>query len=229
MAKDMGDPERAQLIQVVGEDLAYLAKDWGTSIDDAALRRGSTVLRNLLVEGLLQRAWKAAGFAREPSIHTHTLESLLAGRLVKVDGVLYASACGGEYGAGQVSSLVIVNYELTEGERKALQAASVLQEVVRLNEFSNAACILTQKTRVSRHALIKYVANKMGGAHLDHKRSKSAAAEERAYVALDAVMAERTKLLDKNLVYYELLSIGQALVRSPEIVALMRTIDRRGA
>ena len=42
-----------------------------------ALRRGSTVLRQLLVQNELQRAWKAAGFEREPQIKASSLASIL--------------------------------------------------------------------------------------------------------------------------------------------------------
>lgn len=51
-----------QLIDIVGADLLFLREEWEASIDDHSLRRSSTVLRRLLVENELQRAWKKAGF-----------------------------------------------------------------------------------------------------------------------------------------------------------------------
>jgi len=66
-----------ELIRTVASDLTFLASTWGTRVDDDFLRRGSTQLRMLLVDGLLQRAWKAAGLEREPIIKTPHLEPSL--------------------------------------------------------------------------------------------------------------------------------------------------------
>jgi hypothetical protein len=50
--------DQAELLKTVVEDLTYLKDEWDQNIDDAAIRRGSTVLRRLLVNGELQRAWR---------------------------------------------------------------------------------------------------------------------------------------------------------------------------
>ena len=48
-------------IAIVAEDLIHLRDDWGGEITDAQIRRGSAVLRRLLVEDAYGQAWRAAG------------------------------------------------------------------------------------------------------------------------------------------------------------------------
>lgn len=69
---------------------------------------------------------------------------------------------------------------------------------------------------ISRHTVIKYVANKLGGAHHDKRRGTDK--ENLAFVLLDKVGRDMgLRLLDKPAVYFELLAIGQALAKSPDL------------
>lgn len=86
------DPD-LELVKTVASDLRFLASTWGTRVDDDSLRRGSAQLRMLLVEGVLQRAWKSLGFNREPIIKAPYLEPFLH---VNAD-VQLALAGGGNY------------------------------------------------------------------------------------------------------------------------------------
>ncbi len=56
--------------------------------------------------------------------------------------------------------------------------------------------------------MVKYVANKLGGVHLDESRNPST---EPPYVALDTA---RLKLLDLDAVYAQLTALGQCLLAS---------------
>jgi hypothetical protein len=58
---------KQEQIQTIVEDLQYL-KDWGGKISDSEARRGSAVLRRLLVEDGYGKAWRAAGFPAEPKV-----------------------------------------------------------------------------------------------------------------------------------------------------------------
>jgi hypothetical protein len=93
-----------ELINAVASDLRFIAGTWGTQVDDDSLRRGSVQLRMLLVEGLLQRAWKAAGFGREPIIKAPKLEPLLASN----KDIEFAVAGGGNY-EGVQGAFAILN------------------------------------------------------------------------------------------------------------------------
>jgi hypothetical protein len=70
---------------------------------------------------------------------------------------------------------------------------------------------------IVRRALIKYIANKLGGAHLDHKRGTNH--EETLYRLLDD--ARSWILMDKPAVYFELLAVGQAVAKAGDIGHLL--------
>ena len=57
-----------ELCRSVAEDVQYLAAEWNQDVTTAALRRGSSVLRRLLVNDDFLRAWKAAGILGRPTI-----------------------------------------------------------------------------------------------------------------------------------------------------------------
>lgn len=73
---------------------------------------------------------------------------------------------------------------------------------------------------VPRRIVIKFVSNKLGGAHHDAKRGRTE--EVRLFSRLDSM--QQVRLLDKPAVYFELLSAGQALVRSDDINKLIAKV-----
>ena len=91
------------------------------------------------------------------------------------------------------------------------------REAVRLSQFTAAPCLIDGGVPVSRRTLIKYIANKLGGAHLDSKRDDP---EGPLFRILDRLRAERVQA-DKPVIYFELLAIGQALAASPDMLKLM--------
>jgi len=74
---------------------------------------------------------------------------------------------------------------------------------------------------VPRRILIKFVPNKLGGSHADGKPDKPDLA--RLYKALDWTR-KSAGLMDKDLVYYELLACGQALSRSEDLNRLVDSV-----
>ncbi len=54
-------------IIAVAEDLEYLAT-WSGNITDPEIRRGTAVLRRLLVEDAYGTAWRAVGKTRQPTL-----------------------------------------------------------------------------------------------------------------------------------------------------------------
>jgi hypothetical protein len=65
-------------IQSVAEDIVHLRDEWGSDISDAAIRRGSAVLRRLLVENAYGQAWRAAGFLKDPVVVTVDLDATIS-------------------------------------------------------------------------------------------------------------------------------------------------------
>jgi hypothetical protein len=86
-----------------------------------------------------------------------------------------------------------------------------------LSEFLASAGIVAQGERVSRRDVIKYVSLKLGGVH---PPDPSRRADEDAYRLLDRVSVARVG--DKRPVYFELVSIGQAIAGSSGARELLR-------
>jgi hypothetical protein len=191
-----------ELVTTVASDLRFLASTWGTQVDDDSLRRGSAQLRVLLVDGALQRAWKALGFDREPIIKGPQLEPFLN---VNAD-IEFALAGGGNY-EGVQGAFAIFN----KGSMPAIDPPNAdLEYAFGLKRFGESCSMFVNGLRVSRRDVVKYVANKLGGAHLDFSRTEEKSAALRS-------MEARFKYFGKNAVYFELLSIGQLIAQSASV------------
>jgi hypothetical protein len=81
----------------VKSDLGFREDEWDESIDEQSLRRSSTVLRNLLVNDALGRAWRLVGQKGQPQLEAVDLMACLAGLVI--DKVIFAAAGGGVSGA----------------------------------------------------------------------------------------------------------------------------------
>ena len=199
---------KRDLIEIVADDLRFLQRTWHDNIGNHSLRRGSTVLRGLLVEGALQRAWKAIGLDDQPQITTFSLTETLD--KVPIEKIIFAAAGGAHYLNAFIGPRLMVNESLmTEAEMKKMKSIGLSQEVLGLLSFIEAPCVIAEGNIVQRRMLVKYVANALGGAHFNPKRNRK---DGRILEILDRA-AEKFKFEDKNLIYFELLSIGQAIAK----------------
>lgn len=197
------------LIENTIEDLRYLAGTWNANVDDHVLRRSSTTVRLLLVEGMLQRAWRSAGFDKEPFVLAPRLECFLES--AGGTRIVAAVAGGGNY-AGMDSAFAMVN----EGNEAVAPEPNVDPLAFRftLRGFVNSCGIFAERQRISRREIIKYVANKLGSAHYDTRRDDS----------ISAVLSRVSRQFDlfgKDAVYFELLSTGQHVAKSPDVQRLI--------
>ncbi|MCH8877101.1 MAG: hypothetical protein IIA89_09830 [Chloroflexi bacterium] len=83
-----------------------------------------------------------------------------------------------------------------------------------LLEFVDDASVVVGGVEIRRRQVVKYVSNRLGGAHLDRRRGTTK--DGMIYDLLDKV-ADKYMLLEKSAIYFELLSIGQALVNSSDL------------
>ena len=189
-----------ELIRVVVSDLDYLASTWNQqSITDDDLRRGSTQLRSLLVEGNLLRAWRKFGLLNQPNIIAPRLE----GRLRDHATISLAVAGGGNY-EGMTTGLTLIRTRSLGPEGFSVINKNDFEHTFKTTAFLDSCAMVVDGKRVKRREVIQYVANKLGGVHYDTQRSES------AFAALDTASV-RINILGKNPVYFELLSIGQLL------------------
>lgn len=212
----------ADHLRVVFGDLDYLRKEWDQTISENSLRVSSTILRRLLVEGGLQRAWKAAGFEKEPIITAHSLTPHLQYMERVSQKILLGWAGGAKVGGGQgrqLGTMSIVGKHLSGEDIGALSAIRHSRESLPLSAFLKAASIVVDGEIVPRRVVIKYIVNTQGGAHLGHdKRIRDA--ERRHYRRLDEAESRQ----GGQLPFLELLAMGQALTEAEDVTRLREQI-----
>lgn len=159
-------------IAVVAEDLEYLRAAFGPDISDPDIRRGSAVLRRLLVEGVYGKAWRALGFERQPFLVAVDLDSIVGSEGHNVvcamawgacfRGIFMASPCTNEGSIPIGSATPPIRKDGYPGER-----------AFSLTDFLESTSGVTKHIRVNRREIIKYVANVKGGVHLGPKAKAS--------------------------------------------------------
>ncbi|MBK8904256.1 MAG: hypothetical protein IPM53_23960 [Anaerolineaceae bacterium] len=210
------------LLEIVAEDLRYLQEEWGQTISNHALRRGSTVLRSLLVQKQLHQAWNLAGFDGRLQITTSSLKETLS--IIPKEKIIFAASGGALYKDVAVrGALVIDKSNLSEAELNAINLAGFPEEILSLHEFVEATCVVAEGQPISRRTLINYVANALGGAHYDTKRDRKKTGKD--FSVLDRA-AQNFEFEDKNLVYFELLAIGQAIANSRDVEMLRQKVGK---
>ena len=105
-----------EFLAAVKSDLLFLEEEWDHEITEQSLRRSSTVLRNLVVQDALGRAWRLAGHSRQPDIRAIDLAGQLAG--LRYEKVEFASAGAGKSGGGAVAGVLIYADALSERQVK---------------------------------------------------------------------------------------------------------------
>jgi hypothetical protein len=205
--------ELADLSASVLGDLAWLRNGDLNTADEAELRELSGRLRRLLVEGSLQRLRKARGMKGEPRITSPVLPDATGPDvgLTQAGGVTRAGA--------KVTGARIWNRALSAAEIKAeyeLHKEGPATRDQTLSNWLSSTSFKVGNVSVTRRDVICYVANKLGGVHLDAERNST---KDAAYIALDQAR-EALRILDLDSVYAELAAIGQQLLDSPEVLAL---------
>lgn len=209
--------EANDLLTVVREDLRYLKEGWKDGLDDASLRRASPVLRRLLVHGDLQRAWIAAGLARQPLIDALCLDLALEG--IDRKRVVFASAGGSTHQGVHVAGVLIRDYAVPREQFGGRAGRGLPLRPFALTEFMGSPAMTFRARTIARAEVVKYVANKLGGDHHDTARNPD---RDQTYMFLDRTAKDfQFRMLDKPIVYFELLSIGQAVANSKDVQRLL--------
>ena len=103
-------------------------------------------------------------------------------------------------------------------EREKVAIGQIYPE--KLSLFMKQISFVISGVKINREEVIKYIANKKGGAHYDDSRKIDIIGPkgelEKKYSLLDNIH-NGTYTADKNAVYYELLSIGQRLIESNDV------------
>jgi len=215
------------LARVVSEDLDYLFNEWNQDIDDASLRRTSPVLRSLLIEGHLAKISQACG--KDLRIMAPVINRVIPEAELKE--ATYFQAGGAKFKGMEVQSMSFVERAFTDQERKFRyergRKAIGKSYPVKLGVFLRQVSFAVNGVLINREEVIKYVANKLGGAHYDNNRKLSSTNEialDDKYALLDQVHSQIV-VADKNAIYYELLSIGQRMINSRDVQQLRKHLQ----
>jgi len=215
----MSTPEELYRISIVAADLRFLKEEWDQEVGDDSLRRSSAVLRRLLIENELGRAWRSVGMPGKLQVSAVDLRNVIGDRvLTSID---FAHAGGGSYGGFRIAGLHKTSSPAPEtwGSEMHRKPPGFPVRKFALTEFVESPCLIVAGTEITRGELVKYVANKLGGAHTDLRRDESKEFDRKCQL-LDTHRIT-TRIVEKNSVYYELLSIGQALVNSHDVQTFM--------
>jgi hypothetical protein len=199
------DHRQFELFKVVADDLDYLRQEWNSNPSDTSLRLGSVALRRLLLEGVLNTAWRESGMLGRITIPAPNLD-----KEINADSGIFSGFAGGAHYKDVFAKLGILHRGPEGG---ASGQPEPEDENYRLNKFLDSTGLYFEKKRITRREVISYVANKLGGAHLDFNR------ESDLYKTIAGAEAQFT-FMDKNAVFIELLAIGQLVTNSADIIVL---------
>lgn len=204
----------SHFVAAVTDDLQMLRDTWPERVTEHKLRRDSATLRRLLVHGDLRKAWRLDGHAREARI-------LTTNRIRDLPSEERAGMTWASEGGFQQSGILVLSPS-SSNRNIGLDYRRDRPGLVPLSRWVDGPVAVAHGTIIKRSTLVKYVANKLGGAHYDEQRG--ARAEEQAFAQLDRTFQVgdsglRSTTLELSPVYAEMLAIGQAVLRSEDIGA----------
>ncbi|WP_144395603.1 hypothetical protein [Pleionea sediminis] len=212
----------SEQIKYIAEDLEYLRDGWSPDINEPDIRRGSAVLRRLLVEFAYTQAWKAAGFEKQPKVIAVDLDSILG--CVDDSDIICSLAWGAEF-RGLYMSTPCVNrgsFALGSASPPMRKKGFPGEREFYLNEFVESTSGLASGTKVNRREVIKYVANVKGGVHLSSKRRT----DEKALIKKLEKFEQKISAHTTDGILVEIVSIAQAIGMSEDAHQLIEYANR---
>lgn len=210
--------DQIELSKIVIEDLEILEEDFGgNTFQDSRIRNASSIMNKLFNENNLMKSWR---------IHNSKISQpfIIAPRLeyyqnVDINKTILHGLAGGAELEGVQHALGIVN----EG-RNAINLPNNINPIehrFKFEKYFESTGLILFKEPISRYTLIKYVANKAGGKHIDFNRGSKK--DKKEFIALDKGK-DVFNYCGKNALNVELHSIIQAITKSDDIIKLREKI-----
>lgn len=235
--------------QTVLEDLNWFRDEWWLEqpdkLTEGHLRRGSTTLSLLLVDGLLGQAWRHHGFARQPMLIGPDIVAIAQAQGLRCNLAVGCIAGGGRQNGVDLSFIgafrvnnpstgVLADAEegFAVGVTSIARIASpapppydlepLVEKHWSLSSYLESAGAIRKGQIITRREIIKYFRNHKGAAHHNLLAGKKSADKDK-YDLIDDLEGHVTADVRKGL-YFELLSIGQSVARSPDVRMLAEKI-----
>jgi hypothetical protein len=209
--------EQYKLCKIVLEDLDLLEEDFGgDNFQDSRIRNASSIMNKLFNEGNLIRAWKAAiSPISQPFIHGPRLEYFSN---IDVNKNIINAVAGGAVLGGIVHAIGMTN----KGNKAFPSPPNVnpIEHKFSFKKYFESAGLILSSHKISRFMIIKYVANKAGGKHIDFRLN-----DKKDFVHLENGK-DAFNYFGKNALYIELHSIIQLVLKSKDIIKLREVIRR---
>lgn len=211
----------------VAEDLEYLS-EWGDQISNAEIRRGTAVLRRLLVEDTYGAAWRAIGQNKQPSLIAVDLSLLLGD---KVHQVVYALAAGALFRGVHMACLMLNKGAQAIGgspSEPIRENGYPFERVFTLSEYLPSLSGIVDGRSFSRRDVIKYIANVKGGIHLSAKVRKA----EKDLISRMSKIEKKFLVYNSDGLLVEAVAIAQALGTSSDakkFISKVRALPTRSS
>ena len=203
----------------IAEDLEYLST-WGGEISNGEIRRGTAILRRLLVEDSYGAAWRAIGQVKQPSLVAVDLQALL-GNSASVGA--YALAGGAFFRGVKIAGMVISSggAHLGGTPLEPIRADGFpFERNFTLSEFLSSLSGISDGRPFNRREVIRYLANVKGGVHLSPKLRK----QEEKLVARLGKCERKISVHNTDGLFVEAVAYAQSLGNSEDAQFFVRKI-----
>ena len=209
--------EQKELSEYVIDDIALLREDFGgDNFLDSRIRNATSILNKLLIEGNLLKAWRFnIGKLSHPVITAPRLEYFMN---VDPSRAIINAVAGGAHLGGIYHALGITNKGSIPIEPPA--NTNPIAHKFKMSAYLEATSLILDGVAISRFNLIKYVANKAGGKHIDFKLK-----DKKEFIALKNGK-DYFNYFGKNAINIELQSIIQLLISAEDINYLEERIRK---
>src|SRR3990172_5622683 len=220
-----------RLVRTIIEDLEHVRGQCEARVGEPDVRRLSAVLRRLLIDNALQKAWTLLGFEKEPKLQAPTLRPILKTyplkrvRLAWAGGALAQGKGWGNVKVAEMYSLEPESGVDVEDDPLATDGAGRPWPELGLRHFMDEPSVIVRGKKIPRRVVLRFVANKMGGVHFDKDVGKGSEAE--LYRLLDEHAWLGQGLDGRPILSCEVMSIAQALVESADLAQLRDRYDER--
>lgn len=205
---------------VIAEDLELLKNSWTHQYPEPDIRRGSAILRRLLVDNEYMHAWKQVGFERQPTLNAVDLSSLIEG--IPESQIIVSLAMGAHYRDAYWAGICLTsnNMRIKNHDSKFNSQSYPGERTYYLSEYLSSSSGIANSKHITRKDIIKYVANVLGGVHINSKQRK----QEAKLVARVEKFHKKIQLQKSDGLLIELTAIAQAIGQSADCSRLIAKI-----